>query len=193
MKEHRRKRRHPLWWPGNDALVRVSGDVTSAEVEKSPRDELIDHVWLTVDAGISSDVEVSINSRSRKNELAGFDARIRVGVVRGKWDVLPERGVREMREGFDYAEVEAAGNVFFEHKERPEMEDLLMTRATRCLRVEVWGMPYHRRIPGIHQVHSRRASCAVSSDVRGADGGVIFYFEEESASELWMFKFCGQP
>lgn len=98
-----------------------------------------------------------------------------------------------MPDGFDYTEVETRENVFFEHKDRVEIEELLVTRANRCVRIEVWGMPYHRRIPGIHQIHSRRASCAVSTDVSGADGAVLFYFDEESASELWMFKFCGQP
>lgn len=193
MKRDKRKGRHPLWWPGRESLIRVCGDVLSAEVENAPRLELIDHVWIVLDAGIDADVEVSINSRSRKNELAGFDPRIWLGVVRGHWDSLPSRGVRAMTEGFDYAEVEARENAYFEPKERAELEALLVTNATRCLKMEVWGMPYHRFIPGIHQVHSRRASCAVNTDVRGSDGALVFYFEEESMSELWMIKFCGQP
>lgn len=43
------------------------------------------------------------------------------------------------------------------------------------------------------KIHSRRASCAVPGDLRGRDGALRFYFESGQATELFLFKFCGQP
>lgn len=193
MKVAKGHRRYPAWWPGDETLVWISGDVVTARIEDTAQPENIDHVWFSVDIGSRLPVEVSINTRSLKNALAGFDPRIRAGVVRGSWSVLPGRGVRAMPEGFEYAVVEQSENVFYEHLARSQMEDLLVTTSERCLRLEVWGMPYHHRRPGIHQIHSRRSSCAVASNVVGFDGGLKFYFAEQHATEMWMFKFCGQP
>lgn len=161
-------------------------------MEKADRDEQIDHVWLQIDVGRRLHVEASINTRSIKNARAGFDARIRAGVCRKPWTTLPERGVRALAT-FDYAAVESVRNVFYETLDRPQMESLLLEKARAAVRIEVWGMPYHRRQPGIHQIHSRRASCAVPTDVRGQDGGVRFYFDHPRECETWFFKFCGQP
>ncbi len=188
----RPRRRHPSWWPGSENLVCAAGDVISARIEEAARDELIDHVWIKLNAGGNVPVEASINTCSLKNGQAGFDSRIRAGVVKGTWEILPGRGVKAL-DGFDYTQVESEENVFYEHLNRSEMEQLLVEKAKHCLRVEIWGMPYHRIHPGIHQIHSRRASCAVEHDVRGYDGGIRFYLEPERTVELWMFKFCGQP
>lgn len=188
----RPRRRHPLWWPGDEKLVCAAGDVISARIEQAARDELIDHVWIKLDTGGRVPVEASINTRSLKNEQAGFDSRIRAGVVKEKWESLPGMGVRAL-DGFDYAHVESEENVFYEHLDRSEMEELLVEKAGHCLRMEIWGMPYHRVHPGIHQIHSRRASSAVKQDVCGYDGGLRFFFERARLAELWMFKFCGQP
>ena len=193
MKVGKLRQRYPAWWPGDETLICVCGAVVTARVEDTAQPENIDHVWFSVDIGSRLPVEVSINTRSLKNALAGFDPRIRAGVVRGSWSVLPGQGVRTMTEGFDYAVVEQSENVFYEHLERSQMEDLLVSTSERCLWLEVWGMPYHHRRPGIHQIHSRRSSCAVASDVVGYDGGLKFYFAEQHAVEMWMFKFCGQP
>jgi hypothetical protein len=58
--------------------------------------------------------------------------------------------------------------------------------------IEAWGAPYHRAQPGLHQIHSRRASSAVPEDLRGRDGAVRFYFDEDQRSELALLKFSGQ-
>jgi hypothetical protein len=58
--------------------------------------------------------------------------------------------------------------------------------------IEVWGAPYYRDLPGIHQIHSRRASCGVGESREGIDGALRFYFREGNRSELLLFKFCGQ-
>ncbi len=187
------RRRYPAWWPGDATLICICGDMVTARVEDTVRSEDIDHVWFAVDIGSRLPVEVSINTRSLKNALAGFDPRIRAGVVRGSWSLLPGRGVRTMTEGFDYSAVERSENIFYEHMERSQMEDLLVTTSERCVRLEVWGMPYHHRRPGVHQIHSRRSSCAVAADIIGCDGGLKFYFAQNYATEMWLFKFCGQP
>jgi hypothetical protein len=85
--------------------------------------------------------------------------------------------------------------VFYEHKTRVEAENLLLDLCQRADHLEAWGMPYHqRRSPGLHQIHSRRASCAVKEDHRGEDGGLKFY--GKGADNIWwvmvLTKFCGQ-
>jgi hypothetical protein len=171
-------------------LIKVTGRILGAEVEKHQRPDYVDHVWIRVHAG--EEVLVSVNTSSRKNQLAGFDPRIRVGLIRGTWTTLPPSGA-EICPANDYAEIEARSNVFFEHYDRKPLEGLLLDRCARACRLEVWGAPYHQRVPGVHQVHSRRASCAVPEDLRGRDGALRFYFESEQATELLLFKFCGQP
>jgi hypothetical protein len=142
---------------------------------------------------MKSCVEVAVNTRSLKNAAAGADPRIRLGVLRTFWEELPSRGLR-LLERFDYADVDASANVYYEHWERDALEAHLIAAATSCVRLQVWGMPYHRKKPGIHQVHSRRASCAVTNDITGLDGGMRFFFGDSPGRvELWMFKFCGQP
>jgi hypothetical protein len=85
--------------------------------------------------------------------------------------------------------------VIYETLERAEIEALLLDAAARCARVEAIGTPYHRRpIVGIHQIHSRRTSCAVPEDLPGRDGALHFYFDASDREALWLFfKFCGQP
>jgi hypothetical protein len=41
-------------------------------------------------------------------------------------------------------------------------------------------------------VHSRRASCSVRTDYVGRDGAVRFYYRENAAAEMLLFKYCGQ-
>jgi hypothetical protein len=76
--------------------------------------------------------------------------------------------------------------------ERPALEELLTAKAHRAIFVEAWGALYLRDRLGIHQVHSRRASCSVRSDYVGRDGAVRFFYREDSASEMLLFKYCGQ-
>ncbi|MFM8808578.1 MAG: hypothetical protein ACKOJB_06710, partial [Chthoniobacterales bacterium] len=72
------------------------------------------------------------------------------------------------------------------------MEEYFALRCGNCRRIEAWGVPYHRAEPGLHQVHSRRASAAVAEDLRGRDGAVRFYFDEGQRTELTLIKFTGQ-
>lgn len=171
-------------------LIRVAGRMLRAEVESHRNPLDVDHVWIWIDVG--GEVMVSVNTRSKRNQIAGFDSRIRVGIVRETWDVLPAVGA-EIWDGMDYAQIEAGSNVFFEHYEREGLEKLLLASAAKAALLEAWGAPYRHRLEGIHQIHSRRASCAVPEDIVGRDGALKFYFEPDRTSLLLLFKFCGQP
>ena len=171
-------------------LIKVTGRILGAEVEKHECSGYVDHVWIRLHAG--EEIIASVNTSSRKNLLAGFDPRVRVGLIRGTWEILPTPGA-EICPVNDYEEIEANFNVFFEHYDRKPLEELLLDRCAAASLLEVWGAPYHQRVPGVHQIHSRRASCAVPGDLRGRDGALRFYFESGQATELFLFKFCGQP
>lgn len=186
--EHRRRSQRLLL--PEVPLVRVAGRILGADVEEGSNPEEIDHVWIRIDAG--GELVVSVNTSSRKNRVAGFDPRIRVGRSRGRWATLPAPAA-EVCESSDYAEIESSNNVFFEHYEREPLEDLLLERSGGACLLEVWGAPYRQRVQGVHQVHSRRASCAVPEDIRRRDGALKFYFEAGQETELFLFKFCGQP
>ena len=73
------------------------------------------------------------------------------------------------------------------------METLLTQKAGAAILMEVWGDIYVHNHAGVHQIHSRRASCAVDQDIVGRDGALKFYYREEQASEMLLLKFCGQP
>ncbi len=161
-------------------------------MEEHRNPEEIDHVLITMDVGRGPRLLVSVNTLSKRNREAGFDARLRVGVVREAWTILPPRGIEPM-DTFDYAAVEATQNVFYEHTTRLDLEKRLLESAREACLLEAWGAPYLHRGPGLHQIHSRRASCAVPDDIIGNDGALRFYFDQDRGSEMLLFKFCGQP
>jgi hypothetical protein len=137
-------------------------------------------------------LRAAVNTLSRLNRDAGFDSRVRTGIVRETYAELPARGVFPC-DRFDYTEIEGKANVFYESHDRPEMEALLLSRADTAILVEAWGDIYTHNHVGVHQIHSRHASCAVAQNIVGRDGALKFYYEAEKASELLLFKFCGQP
>ena len=77
------------------------------------------------------------------------------------------------------------------HEHEP-LTELLVTKAKTAVRAEVWGELYAKDHLGIHQIHCRRASCAVTTDLKGRDGALKLYYADNT-SELFLFKFCGQP
>ena len=61
------------------------------------------------------------------------------------------------------------------------------------MRAEVWGELHAKEFLGVRQIHSRRRSDAVEEDLRNRDGALKFYYPEENAAELFLFKYAGQP
>jgi hypothetical protein len=161
----------------------------AAEIDRVPSN--IDHFWITIGMGSGEPVRIALSTHSRQNAAAGFDPRVRVGVVASLWGELPATGMNRSR-GLDYQEIEAAGPVTYIEYERPALERLLGEKTGRALFIEAWGELYVRNHLGIHQVHSRRASCSVLQDYKGRDGAIRFYFAEETRTELMLFKYCGQ-
>lgn len=152
----------------------------------------MDHVCLTVEVGHGVEMRASLNTVSRRNREAGFEPRIRTGMVRSTWEQLPETGVFESHP-HDYAALEHEANIFYEYYDQEQMEVLFVEKTKRAVLVEIRGDIYVHNHIGIHQIHSRRASCAVGDDITGRDGSLKFYYAEEKACELLLFKFCGQP
>jgi hypothetical protein len=179
--------------PFTAPFLHAVGDDLQATVEVHADPLRIDHVWITMDVGRAKRLTVSINTFSRRNYDAGFDARVQVGVRKEPWTLLPGRGAAE-HAGFDYADEERVSNIFYEHYTREALEEFLLLTTREAILLEAWGSPYYRRRgqPGLHQIHSRRASCAVAEDIRNRDGALRFYFADHS-SVLCLFKFCGQP
>ena len=151
-----------------------------------------DHVHLVITPGQGVEVHVALNTLSRRNRDAGFEPRIRVGLLREPYTELPESGVFDAG-SFDYTSLEQQANIFYEYYDREAMESLLIEKTGRAILAEIWGDIYARNDFGIHQIHSRRTSCAVPEDIVGHDGALKLYYAEESMSELLLFKFCGQP
>lgn len=163
-----------------------------AEIEYSPDPDRIDHVWLALALDHAAQMRAALNTLSRRNRDAGFESRVRVGILRSTCGQLPEPGIFECGR-FDYADIEKQTNIFYEYHNQKEMETLLVEKSGRAILAEIWGDIYAHRHVGIHQIHSRHASCAVAEDIAGRDGALKFYYAEENACELLLFKFCGQP
>jgi hypothetical protein len=173
-------------------FVHVIGVPYAVERETSEDPTKIDHIWLTLEAPPFGRLRAAINTLSRLNRDAGFDARVRVGIVQSNWSEKPAPSLVE-DPGQDYRKIEAAFKVTYADYEQEALAELLLERAKRAVRAEVWGDLYAREHLGIHQIHCRRASCAVPIDLRNRDGALKLYYAEENAAELFLFKFCGQP
>ncbi len=172
-----------------DEFVFVAGEPAEFLVETGDAQK-IDHVWITIRAGTFGRLRVSINTWSLKHAADGFDPRMRVAVSAQPWARLPASGVFPAR-GFDYGELESAQEIVYREMDRPALEKMLRAQTDRAICVEAWGSLYLRDQLGIHQVHSRRASCSVRTDHVGRDGALRFYFPGQTA-EMVLFKYCGQ-
>jgi hypothetical protein len=162
----------------------------AAEIDRVPSN--IDHFWITIGIGGNEALRIALSTHSRQNAAAGFDPRVRVGVIALVWQKLPPTEMVGCS-GLDYHEIEAAEHVTYIEYERPALEALLAEKAGRAIFIEAWGELYVRNHLGIHQVHSRRASCSVPQDYTGRDGAIRFYFGRDATAEMLLFKYCGQP
>lgn len=169
-------------------FCRAAGIPESAKIEYASDPRKVDHVWIEIDCG--ERMRIAVNTLSLRNREAGFEARVRVGLIRAQFKHLPEPGVFPC-EGLDYRALETTNNVFYEFYDQRSLEDLLLAKSERASFMEAWGEVYRHNHFGIHQVHCRWASCAVTEDIRGRDGALRFYFSDRS-TEMLLFKFCGQ-
>ena len=187
---YRRKERRTYPGLNHGDLVQVVGTpiAFAAEIDRVPAN--IDHFWITIGIGTGEPIRIALSTHSRQNAAAGFDPRIRVGIVTSNWSDLPTTGM-EKSPGLDYRAIEGASLVTYFEYERPALEVLLTDKAKRSELIEAWGELYVRTHVGIHQVHSMRASCSVPRDFVGRDGAIRFYFPDKTA-ELLLFKYCGQ-
>ncbi len=172
-------------------FVHVTGVPYAVALEIAEDPTRIDHVLMTFEAPPFGRLIAAVNTTSRLNRDAGFDARVRLAIVRSTWTEKPMPGLEECA-GLDYAKLTKGADVVWEHLERDTLSELLIAKAKIAVRVEVWGELYGRSAIGVHQIHSRRASTAVATDVKNRDGALKFYFAEENAAELLLFKFDGQ-
>jgi hypothetical protein len=173
-------------------FVHVAGVPISCAAETDRIPENIDHFWISVGVAGSEPVRIALSTHSRQNAAAGFDPRVRVGVITSAWRELPPAEMVGCR-GLDYHEIETVMPVTYVHYERPALEGLLAEKTGRALFIEAWGELYVRNHLGIHQIHSRRASCSVLQDYTGRDGAIRFYFGGDATAETLLFKYCGQP
>ena len=173
-------------------FVHLVGVPYSVQVEAGADPAKLDHVWLTLEVPPFGRLQVSINTLSRLNRDAGFDHRMRVGILKSTYTERPNTGFEEFP-GLDYAKIETKDGPAYELYEHEALSELLVTKAKAAIRVEVWGELYARDQIGVHQIHSRRKSCAVKLDLKNRDGALKLYYPEDNAAELFLFKYCGQP
>ena len=169
----------------------MAGELVDYAAETSRDPINTDHFWITIQTGHPGLLRISINTFSKINARAGFDPRMRIGIVASTWSKLPAAGVFKCP-GLDYGDLEAEGIVTYVEYERPALEQLLVEKICRAVFIEAWGEIYARDHLGIHQVHSRRASCGLPKNTRGRDGAIRFYFGDDSTAEMLLFKYCGQ-
>ncbi len=174
-----------------DRFVTAAGEIATVRVEQEEDPRKIDHVWIQLRAGEVGRVQISLSTCSRQSRAAGFDPRVRVGIIHSTWTELPPRGVR-LAPPLDYALLESARPVLYQTLDRAALEHLLVTKARRAIYLEAWGEFYFRAHMGVHQIHSCRGSFAVPRDLIGRDGAVQFYFREPDTRELLLFKVAGQ-
>lgn len=172
-------------------FVHLVGVPYFVEVEPVVDPAKRDHVWITLEVPPFGRLRLAVNTMSRLNRDAGFDGRVRVAIIRSTYTEKPDTGLEEFP-GFDYAKVETKENAFYETLDHDAVVELLVTKAKLAIRAEVWGELYAQDHLGLHQIHSRRASCAVPRDLRNRDGALKLYYPAENLAELLLFKFCGQ-
>lgn len=178
-------------WHGR--FSRVAGQPRNVTLEHATHPDKVDHVWISLEVPRFDTVLAVVNTTSQKSHALGLDSRVRVALVREPFKNHPPAGLFR-HDKFDYETIGEIRNAFFEPYEKRDLELLLIQKANEAGFIEVWGDVYVRNHQlGVHQIHSRRASCAVPEDIRGRDGALKCYFDQRGESELMLFKFCGQP
>ena len=175
-----------------DRFVAVTGTIESVTPETNIDQRKIDHVWIEVRAGAHGLLQIAVNTHSSKSAEAGYDERVRLGIITSTWTELPAAGMR-LVESLDYATIEATRPIDFFPYDRVVLEELLVRKAEAACFAQGWGDFYVRAHLGVHQIHSRRSSFAHHVDHQGKDGALELYFYKEQRRELLLLKFAGQP
>jgi hypothetical protein len=173
-------------------FVHVRGVPYTVAIEESEDPLKNDHVFLNLEVPPYGRLRVSVNTLSRLNRDAGFDPRVRVGIIRSTYTEKPQPSLEECA-GLDYAKQEEKHGVQYEHYEHAALAEMLASKMKVAIRAEVWGELYATDHLGLHQIHSRRASNAVATDVKGRDGALKLFYPQDNVSEAFLFKFDGQP
>lgn len=173
-----------------DLLYRVIGRPTQVRIEPARSDLNTDHVWIDVDSGSTGTIRMSVPTFSRKNLLAGYTPAIHLRQFRlPPPDPHPTPGIYPVARS-NYADLETPNAPPIREMSRSEMEDLLLREGRSAALVEAVGHLYSRDHTGLHEIHSRRASCAVTRNVSDRDGWICFH--HASHSLLLLIRFCGQ-
>lgn len=172
-------------------FVHARGVPYTVAVEEAEDPREIDHVFLQLEVPPYGRLRVCVNTLSRLNRDAGYDGRVRVGIIRSAYVEKPLPGLEECA-GLDYAKHEEKHNVFYEHFAHAALVAALVAKMKVAIRAEVWGELYASDHLGIHQIHSRRASNAVPIDVPNRDGALKLYYPQDNVAEAFLFKFDGQ-
>jgi hypothetical protein len=173
-------------------FVHIRGVPYTVAVEQSDDPLKIDHVYLNVEVPPFGRLRACINTLSRLNRDAGFDPRIRVGIIRSTYTEKPQPGLEECA-GLDYEKQEKTHNVTYELYDHAALSEMLVSKMKVAIRVEIWGELYARDHLGLHQIHCRRASSAVPLDLKSRDGAFKLYYPQDNLAEAFLFKFDGQP
>jgi hypothetical protein len=136
-------------------------------------------------------VRAVINTVSRLNELAGLKPEVRLGLQTVPWEEKPETGLTESSV-MSYSAVDVAHAMEYQDYDSASLGNMLVERARTAVRMEVWGDLYASDHLGVRQIHSRRASATVKEDLSGRDGALRLYYPD-NRSEIFLFKFHGQP
>jgi hypothetical protein len=173
-------------------FVHVRGVPYTVAVEESADPLKVDHVYLNVEVPPFGRLRVAVNTLSRLSREAGFDPRLRVGIIHSTYTEKPAPSLEECN-GLDYAKQEEKHSVKYEIYEPAALAEMLVTKMKAAIRAEIWGELYARDHLGIHQIHSRRASKAMPQDVPNRDGALKLFYPQDNAAEAFLFKFDGQP
>src|SRR5260221_892173 len=168
-------------------FVHVRGVPYTVAVEEAEDPLKVDHVYLNVDVPQFGRLRGAENTLPRLNRDAGFDPRVRVGIIHSTYTEKPAPSLEECN-GLDYAKQEEKHGVKYEIYEPAALAEMLVTKMKTAIRAEIWGELYARDHLGIHQIHSRRPSKAVPQDVPNRDGALKLYYPQDNAAEAFPFQ-----
>lgn len=171
-------------------FVHIRGVPYTVVVEETEDPLAADHIYLNVEVPPFGRLRVCLNTVSRLNRDAGFDGRVRVGIIKSTFTEKPALALEECP-GLDYAKQDEKFHVQYEFCDHKTFTETFAVKFKVAIRAEIWGELYAKDHLGIHQIHSRRASAAVAQDVKNRDGAIKLYYPD-GTTEAFLFKFDGQ-